>query len=261
MGRRYHYRPLTRPKPDGRERRILAPSPALAGLQRRFLDAYLVDQEVHPSATAFRRGGSTLAHALPHARNRLIATVDLRDFFESTRGGRVARWFSEQHWGRETTRILMRLCVFRDGLPQGAPTSPCLSNLVNRRLDERLVVLARRSGGVYTRYSDDLAFSWPDERLPGGFTASVEDVLGGAGYEIQPLKGWRVGATRDGFDLVGLTLAGDGRLRAPRSLRWRARRLRWRAALLGDPATKARAEGLAAYLRWIDRAPRLVRWF
>lgn len=256
MGPRYHYRPLPGTKPDGRERRILAPSSALKTLQRRFLDAYLVDQKVHPAATAFRPGGSTLAHALPHARSRLIAAVDLRDFFESTRGGRVARWLTAQGWGREATRILMRLCVFRDALPQGAPTSPGLSNLVNRRLDERLDGLARRTGGVYTRYGDDLAFSWPDESLPGGFTASVEDVLARSGYEVQPRKGWRVGAARDGFEVVGLVLAGDGRVRVPRALRWRAALLRWRLALVGDPATRARAQGLAGYIRMVDRSPR-----
>lgn len=254
MGSRYHYRPMTRPKPDGRERRILAPSPPLKLLQRRFLDAYLVHQAVHPSATAFRPGGSTVAHARPHAHGRLIATVDLRDFFESTRGGRVARWLTAQAWGLEATRVLMRLCVFCDGLPQGAPTSPCLSNLVNRRLDERLDNLARATGGVYTRYGDDLAFSWTDERLPGGFTTTVEEALARSGYEVQPRKGWTVGPARGGFEITGLTVSGDGRVSVPRALRWRAALLRWRAAIVGCPAMARRSSGLDGYLKMVDRA-------
>jgi RNA-directed DNA polymerase len=254
MGPRYNYRPIAATKPDGRERRILAPSPALKMLQRRLLDAYLVQFSVHPAATAFRPGGSTLAHVMPHARSRLVAVVDLRDFFESTRGGRIARWLAEQDWTSDARRILMRLCVFRDGLPQGAPTSPCLSNLVNHRLDLRLEALVRQSGGVYTRYGDDLAFSWPDESLPGGFTAAVEDILARSGYELQPRKGWRVGPSRPGFEIVGLTVRGDGRIRVPRRLWWRATLLRWRARLCGDLATSARARGLGAYLRMVDRA-------
>jgi len=256
MGPRYHYRPIAGIKPDGRERRILAPSPALKKLQRRFLSGYLDDLRPHPAAKAFHRGGSTMAHVLPHSRSRLIATVDLRDFFESTRGGRVARWLAAQGWGREAVQTLTRLCVYRDGLPQGAPTSPSLSNLVNHRLDKRLTSLTRRTGGVYTRYGDDLAFSWQDERPPDGFTAAVEDALARSGYEIQPLKGWRVGATRDGFELVGLIIRGDGRVRVPRSLRWRATLLRWRALLGRDPMVNARASGLDGYLKMVDRSPR-----
>jgi len=253
LGPRYHYRPMTRAKPDGRERRVLAPSPALKTLQRRFLNGYLDAVRPHPAAKAFHRGGSTVAHVLPHSRSRLIAAVDLRDFFESTRGGRVARWLSAQGWGREAVRILTRLCVYRDGLPQGAPTSPSLSNLVNHRLDERLSLLTRRTGGVYTRYGDDLAFSWDEDRLPDGFKAAVEDALARSGYEIQPLKDWRMGATRDGFELVGLVLQGDGRVRVPRPLRWRATLLRWRAFLSRDPVTYARASGLNGYLKMVDR--------
>jgi len=256
IGPRYHYRPLVATKADGRERRILAPSPALKELQRRFLSGWLDDRSVHPSATAFHRWGSTVAHALPHAESRLIATVDLRDFFESTRGGRVARWLAARGWGRDAVRVLMRLCVYRDGLPQGAPTSPSLSNLVNFQLDERLQSLASRTGAAYTRYGDDLAFSWHEDRLPDGFTAAVEDLLSRSGYELQPLKGWRVGAARDGFEMVGLALRGDGRVRVPRALRWRAFLLRRRAMLGGDPAIAARSNGLDGYLKMVDRAPR-----
>src|SRR5262249_24989209 len=151
-------------------------------------------------------------NARAHAQSRLIATVDLRDFFESTRAARVRRCFIEQGWRNESLQVLMRLCVFRDGLPQGAPTSPCLSNLANVRLDERLQLLARWSGAIYTRYGDDLTFSWTSDRIPRGFTVAVEDALGAAGYEIQPRKGWRVSSIRDRPVVTGWVLAGDGRL-------------------------------------------------
>src|SRR6186713_1764573 len=74
MGPRYHYRPFTIGKSDGRERRILAPSPALKSLQRRFLDNYLSALPVHFSATAFHAGCSIVRNARRHARQVLIAT-------------------------------------------------------------------------------------------------------------------------------------------------------------------------------------------
>src|SRR5262249_49196530 len=147
---------------------------------------------VSACATAFRRGSSVVHNARRHARQKWIATVDLRDFFESTRAARVRAFFVRQGWRDEELRTLMRLCVYRNGLPQGAPTSPCLSTLVNASLDDRLSRLAQRTGAVYTRYGDDLTFSWSSGRLPGGFQRAVEDGLHAAGYEVQPRKGWRV---------------------------------------------------------------------
>src|SRR4051794_36533104 len=81
LGPRLHYRPFTITKPDGRERRLLAPSPALKRLQRALLDHYLARLPVHPCATAYFPGASTVLNARTHARSVLIATADLRDFF------------------------------------------------------------------------------------------------------------------------------------------------------------------------------------
>ena len=254
LGPRYHYRPFTITKRDGRERRVLAPSPALKRLQRFLLVNYLAGLPIHSSATAYFANASTVLNARPHARSSLIATVDLRDFFETTRATRVRRFFVEQGWRDESLRLLMRLCVFRDGLPQGAPTSPFLSNLVNRRLDERLENLARRSRAIYTRYGDDLTFSWPSGRMPAGFTDAVEDALGSAGYEIQPRKGWRIRSIRDRPVVTGLVLAGNGRLRIPLPLRLRMWVTRCRSWWPGGEDVSARLRGYQGYAHMVDRS-------
>jgi hypothetical protein len=259
MGPTFHYRPFTIAKPDGRERRLLAPSPALKRLQRALLSNHLARFPVHPCATAFYPGASTLRNARPHARSRLIATVDLRDFFESTRAARVRRVFVEQGWRDESLQTLMRLCVFRDGLPQGAPTSPCLSNLANVRLDEQLLRLALRSGALYTRYGDDLTFSWASDRMPSSFRGAVEDVLGSAGYEVQPRKGWRVTPIGGRPVVTGLVLAGDGRLRIPWALRLRVYRLRLRSWWSAGEDASARLRGYQGYVQMVDRQ-RALYW-
>jgi hypothetical protein len=253
LGPRFHYRPFTIAKPDGRERRVLAPSPGLKRLQRALLVNYLAGLPVHPCATAYYTGASTILNARPHARSRLIATVDLRDFFESTRAARVRRCFVEQGWRDESLRALMRLCVFRDGLPQGAPTSPCLSNLANVRLDERLELLARRARAIYTRYGDDLTFSWASDRMPSGFTHAVEEALSSAGYEIQPRKDWRISAIRDRPVVTGLVLAGDGQLRVPWALRLRMWLLRWRSWWPAGEDVSTRLRGYQGYVHMVNR--------
>ena len=251
LGRRYHYRPFTIDKRDGRERSLLAPSPALKALQRRLLDDYLAPMPVHPAATAFRRGSSIVENARRHARQSWIATVDLRDFFESTRASRVRGFFARQGWRDESLHLLMRLCLFRGGLPQGAPTSPCLSNLVNGPLDDKLCRLAERAGAIYTRYGDDLTFSWNSDRAPDGFKHAVEDRLHGAGYEVQQCKGWRVSHISRRPTVTGLVLTGNGRVRAPWAWRAQMWRLRWRLWWHGDDDARARLAGYRGLMRMV----------
>jgi RNA-directed DNA polymerase len=177
LGPKYHYRPFTVAKRDGRERRILAPSPALKKLQRNLLHNYLDKLLVHPAATAFRRNCSIVDNARRHAGQKLIATLDLVDFFESTTASRVRGFFLKQGWRGEALSTLMRLCVYRNGLPQGAPTSPALSNLVNFEMDGKIASLASRAGAIYTRYGDDLTLSWSTDHVPGYFVPSLVGIL------------------------------------------------------------------------------------
>lgn len=251
LGARYHYRPFFIAKQDGRERRILAPSPALKALQRRLLDHYLATLPAHPSATAFRTGASIVTNARRHVGQTLIVTADLANFFESTTADRVRACFVKNGWRGEALATLMRLCVYRDGLPQGAPTSPCLSNLVNIGLDEALTTLAQRAHAVYTRYGDDLTFSWRAERLPADFQLKVEDCLREAGYAIQPRKGWNVSRSADEPHITGLVLGRGGRLQLPWQTRLRIWQLRWRWWWTRDEQTAAQLQGYEGVVRMI----------
>jgi RNA-directed DNA polymerase len=254
LGRQYHYRPFSIPKRDGRERVILAPSPALKTLQRRLLRRYLARLPVHHAATAFRPGGSVVANARRHAGQAVVATADIADFFPSTSANRVRRFFLAHGWRGEALSALMRLCVYRGGLPQGAPTSPCLSNLVNVELDEALGALARRSGGTYTRYGDDLTFSWPAGCVPSHVEASVRKHLLQAGYRVQPRKGWQVRRVAAEPEVNGVVLARDGRLRAPARIHRQARRLRrrWHWSLHTDEVTRVRLLGYEGHISAIE---------
>ena len=221
------YRPFTIRKRGGGKRHIVAPSSPLKLLQRRLLHRYFEQQPVHEAATAFRSGFSIATHARRHLGQTLVLTVDLADFFPSTEARRVRRWFCELGWNGEALRILMRLCVYRGGLPQGSPTSPALSNLVNRRLDEELSELATLHGARYSRYCDDLAFSWGTDVEPPAFRQQIEDRLGHFAYRIQPTKGWRSQHAESSPEITGVVLAGR-RLRLSESILQRIRRLKTR---------------------------------
>lgn len=177
-----HPRPLTIRKRGGGKRHLVAPSNPLKTLQRRLLHRYLDQQPIHDAATAFRPGSSIATHARRHLGQAIVLTVALTDFFPSTAAHRVRRLFSHLGWQGQSLQLLMRLCVYRGGLPQGAPTSPALSNLVNRPLDEQLSERAAMCGARYSRYCDDLAFSWGTESEPLVFRRQLEDTLGRFGY-------------------------------------------------------------------------------
>jgi RNA-directed DNA polymerase len=253
MGRIYHYRPFTIPKKDGRERQILAPSPALKELQQRLLRRYLAFLPVHAAATAFMPGASIVHNAQRHAGQAIVATVDLDDFFASTTASRVRDFFLRQGWRGQALTTLMRLCVYRNGLPQGAPTSPSLSNLVNTDMDAALDDLARRSGATYTRYGDDLCFSWPTEDMPSTCTAAVQRELLLAGYQVQPRKGWQIKRAAERPEITGLVLGRSGRIEPSARVRARARRLHWLSRFKRpDPARQAQLHGYDGFLRMLD---------
>ena len=188
-GRDYYFNQFSIPKRRGGERTIHAPSEGLKTLQRRILHRMLNPLPVHPAATGFTPGRSIVDNARPHAGLSVVINIDLANFFPSITAerSRITRdAFRGIGWGKDAASILARICTYEGRLPQGAPTSPAISNLVCRRLDERFTSLvkghrskevvfrnpqtgepgttripSKEFGGHYTRYADDLTFSFP----------------------------------------------------------------------------------------------------
>lgn len=172
----YHYH-LHR-KTRGGIRLIEAPKPALKALQRGILSAILDRVPAHPDAFGFVAGRNCLQAAARHAGEAAVLRFDLMNFFPSISAGRVFGLFRCLGYPHGVSRMLTALATTttpprilscmspsdraqyrQPHLPQGAPTSPALANLVCHALDRRLAGLARKLGGEYTRYADDLNFS------------------------------------------------------------------------------------------------------
>ncbi|AWM37745.1 Reverse transcriptase (RNA-dependent DNA polymerase) [Gemmata obscuriglobus] len=180
------YRVRWVPKPKGRARLLEIPVPPLKRVQRKLLADLLNHVPPHPAVHGFRPGRSIVTNATPHCGHAIVIRFDLTDFFASVPVGRVLALFLALGYRESVARLLSGLCTTRlasndwnerpnplnDGsehatrarltsrhLPQGAPTSPALANLVALRLDRRLAGLAAACGATYTRYADDLTFS------------------------------------------------------------------------------------------------------
>ncbi len=172
-----HYVRFTVPKRSGGTRELAAPHASIAAAQTWILRELLDRLPVHAAAHGFARGRSTVTNAAPHAGRAVVVNADLKDFFPSITFPRVRGALRGLGYSPAAATVLALLATEAPrrvatvggetlhvatgprSLPQGACTSPALSNLIARRLDARLAGMARKLGFTYTRYADDLTFS------------------------------------------------------------------------------------------------------
>lgn len=236
------YTTFTIPKRDGQPRVICAPKPQLRWLQRQILDRILAKIPAHDAAHGFLEGRSIVTNAEHHVGAELVVKFDLQDFFPTIHYFRVLGLFARLGYtvdnarfgtedsSRQVAPTLARLCCYtpdptewgKAALPQGAPTSPAISNLVCRRLDARLSGLATRNNGVYTRYADDLTFSFRKAKGVnlGRFRWWVDQVCHQEGFLINQKK---FHVIRDSQRQLVTGIVVNEELRVPREERRRFR--------------------------------------
>jgi RNA-directed DNA polymerase len=194
------YRRFEISKGNGSSRVIDAPIEPLKRIQRHlatsFSQAYRPPAHVH----GFTRARSPLTNASVHVAQRWVFAIDLEDFFPSITERRVHGLF--RNWPfdypEEVAALLARLCCFRGSLPQGAPTSPIISNYICRGMDRQIAKLAMSHRCFYTRYADDLSFSTDRSVFPTGLASfdegratpspALRQLIEGAGFTINDRK-------------------------------------------------------------------------
>jgi retron-type reverse transcriptase len=262
---RVHYVSFTVPKKSGGTRTLSAPHRKLARSQRWVLANIVSKLPVETPAQGFLPGRSIVSNARPHARRAVVVNMDLEGFFPSIAFPRVRSVYQRLGYSPAVATILALLCtecprklVEYDGkpyfvatgprcLPQGACTSPGLSNQVARRLDKRLAGLAAKMGLNYTRYADDLTFSGDaglNERV-GYLMARVRHIAEEEGFAVNEKKS-RVLRRNTAQSVTGLVVNDR-----PGVQRKEVRRLR---AILH----RARTEGLEKQNR--DGRPHFLAW-
>lgn len=147
------------PKKTGNKRKIAQPNRELKALQAWVLRNILDKLSSSEHSKGFDKGTSILDNATPHVGANYILTMDLEDFFPNVKALHVYNIFHSVGYNKQVSAIFTNICTFKGGLPQGAPTSPKLANLVCTKLDSRLHGYAGPKGIVYTRYADDLTLS------------------------------------------------------------------------------------------------------
>ena len=193
----------------GGKREIRCPNSKLKSIQRWILRHILDQIPTHNSCKGFCKGASISENALPHLHASSLLKVDLFRFFDSISERRIYHVFKSVGYHPNLAVDLAKFCTFpatdkyenailedpccpkdfqlsRSFLPQGAPTSPALANLVARRLDIRLSALVAKLGANYTRYADDLTFSGEFDSLPK--IGQIKEIIRDEGFFINSSK-------------------------------------------------------------------------
>lgn len=175
-----------------------------------------------PCVHGFTNGRSIVSNAVKHCKSetRFLLNIDLENFFPSISFYRVRGLFQKFPFScsYQVSTVLAHICTKAGELPQGAPTSPFIANLICRRLDAKLMELARRHQSTYTRYADDITFSFSVRnsfRLPenicsmdGGVVQignELADLIVRHGFSINAAKS-RVSSHLHRLEVTGLTI-------------------------------------------------------
>lgn len=181
------YREFYIPKKAGGFRKIQAPSDFLETRQQWVKENILDKIKISDYAKGFKKETSIVDNAKEHCNKKYVLNIDLQNFFPSINYSKVFKLFCYIGYNREVSHLLTKLCTNeQDVLPQGAPTSPCISNLVNVKLDKRLASFAKSIGGIYTRYADDITIS--SNINPYRYMQTITKIINEEGYQLNNKK-------------------------------------------------------------------------
>lgn len=247
------YRVATINKSSGGVRTLEIPDDGTKYIQRRILRRLLTALRAHPLACGFEQHTSIVDAALPHEGQSVVVKLDIRRFFESTSADRVQQYFEGIGWETEAAALLTSLTTYNGHLPQGAPTSPRLSNLLNAPLDEAMLRLARHHRGVYTRYADDITLSFPKirGRVVRGIIQAVRRILRCYGYRMHGGDKLKILRQHQCQKVLGLVV--NDRVALPRSRR------RWLRAVRHHRRTGRNATLSDEQLRGWEALEEMVR--
>lgn len=170
-----------------KERHIVAPSRKLKERQRWILKNILSCVEIKDCVHGFVKGKSIVTNAKCHVAKKEILCLDISDFFPSTKLSKVIDVFKKLGYIDAVAEYLATLCTYNGELPQGAPTSPALSNIIFTTIDEQLMLFAKENDLTYTRYADDLTFSTNSNNIEE-FIDEIECIINEFGYTLNKNK-------------------------------------------------------------------------
>ena len=158
--RAFLYRNVEISKKNGGTRILSVPNDKLKSIQSAINKVILSKFNMSKYAMGFVKGKSIYDNAIPHVNTKTLIKIDIKDFFPSINFYQVFKQFLFFGYGKKVSNVLARICVDANmKLPQGAPTSPALSNFICLKLDARISAYCEKNELIFTRYADDITIS------------------------------------------------------------------------------------------------------
>jgi RNA-directed DNA polymerase len=201
-----HYQKFYMPKKSGGKRMISAPMPRLKKAQHWILENILNKVSLHDAVNGFALDRSIVTNAQPHVGKELVLNMDVKDFFPTIHFKRVKGLLQKLGYSQKIATIISLICteavteeIEIDGknyfvqkgnrvLPQGAPSSPAITNILCFKLDKRLQGLATKLNCNYTRYADDITFSGNREVNAQQLVWRIKKIMEDEGFTVHPDK-------------------------------------------------------------------------
>ncbi|MEE9439622.1 MAG: reverse transcriptase domain-containing protein [Saprospiraceae bacterium] len=185
------YTTFTISKKSGGMRTITAPNKYLKNIQRLLNICIQALYYPMPQAHGFIPERSIVTNATMHTGKKYVYNIDLKDFFPSIGFARV--WAvlyktKQMNLDKEVARIIATLTCHEGSLPQGAPTSPTISNVICISLDAILYKISKKRGFTYTRYADDITISSDKDIFSPEFKEEIANIINEQGFELNPKK-------------------------------------------------------------------------
>lgn len=270
-----HYQKFYLQKKSGGKRLISAPMPRLKNCQHWILQNILYKIPLHADANGFVPGKSILTNAQPHVGKKVVINADVKDFFPSIHFKRVRALFKKIGYSDKIATLLALICteaptehVQLDGkkyfvqkgervLPQGAPTSPAITNILCFRLDRRLTGVAKKFNCNYTRYADDITYSGPlENNTATKLIWHIRKILKEEGFTLHPDK-VRIMQKSQRQEVTGIVVNQQLSISREKLRKFRAllhqltnngpEKLVWNASSLPDGI-----EGFAAFVKMVN---------
>lgn len=200
-----YYRKFEIKKKSGKIRTIHEPLPLLKEIQKWIYVNILSNVEVSRYAKGYVKGLSIKDNAKFHKRQKKVLCMDIKEYFPSISEWKVYNLFISLGYREEVAMMLCKLCTYEGYLPQGAPTSPILSNIITKKLDEKIfdICIKINANIRYSRYADDMTFSGDfDQNI---LIKEIRRVAYEEGFKINDLK-TRVSANNKCQKVTGIVV-------------------------------------------------------
>ncbi|KAF1073915.1 retron St85 family RNA-directed DNA polymerase [Halodesulfovibrio sp. MK-HDV] len=239
-------------KHSGGTRTITAPRVFLKTIQHWLADYLFSTLPVHDVCHAYRSKRSIISNAEKHTNQKFVAKIDISNFFGTITSEMLIKKLSPFCSVEEAT-VFSRIVTLNGSIPQGAPTSPCLSNFILFDADGIIAKECQKVGVNYTRYSDDLTFSGENRGQLLEIISFTENVLKEYGFELNPSK-THIMTSGMLQNVTGVTV--NEKVQPPRKVRKKIRAM-FHQAEQSPENFKDQLENLAGYVSYLNAYPEL----